>query len=54
MSSLHCAVLQYDQDEETRELLSLMTPSTADEAEPLNRYMFLHLCNCYISHYVKI
>ncbi|KAG8009124.1 Telomere length regulation protein TEL2-like protein [Nibea albiflora] len=30
---------QYDQDEETRELLSLMTPSTADEAEaePLNR-----------------
>lgn len=49
--SLHCAVLQYDQDEETLELLSLMTPSAADEAEaePLNRYVSLHLSNCYIS-----
>uniref|UniRef100_A0A3P8SEQ0 Telomere length regulation protein TEL2 homolog n=1 Tax=Amphiprion percula TaxID=161767 RepID=A0A3P8SEQ0_AMPPE len=34
---------EYDQDEETRELLSLMTPITCDEAEPepVNRYVQL-------------
>ncbi len=36
--SLHCAVLQYEQDEETQELLSLMNPGAGDEpeAEPVN------------------
>lgn len=38
--SFYPAVLQYDQDEETQELLSLMKPCAGDQSESENRYVF--------------
>lgn len=38
--SFYHAVLQYDQDEETQELLSLMKPCAGDPSESENGYVF--------------
>lgn len=38
--SFYHAVLQYDQDEETQELLSLMKPCAGDQSESENGYVF--------------